>query len=254
VRIFDQCKGAIAILNRKENLDIDDTEITVRDEWKDIFDPQVGEEFVEQLHAFLIAHSFDGQALSDGLAMRILNRPDKSISNPIVGKYPNFIPAIYTNLALQANVYTSDSAGLLVAGTLYKSQSMPVLAQVSVSMSANSKTLEDMLVRVLTMSIAGYQFLQPRTYYDLNNRLEPAIHWTIRWIQGWFLLDSFLVANRLILSASAVNFMPSVYFPVSAKVYQDKPDQQAQLESVMKDCLELRRKLVIPLIENLTTN
>jgi len=46
-----------------------------------------------------------------------------------------------------------------------------------------------------------------------------------------------------------------VYIPVWGKLYQKTPnDQQSPLMPVMKECLELRRKLVIPLIANLTTN
>jgi len=154
----------------------------------------VGEDFVEQLHTFLSAHSFFGQMISDDLVMKIIKRPNKSISDQIVLKYPNFIPTIYTELGLKANVYVEDKS-LFATASLYKSQSMPVLMQIPVSLQENSKSLEDMLVRVLTMSIAGYQFLQPRTYYDLKGGAKPELEWTIRWIQGWFLLESFLSSS-----------------------------------------------------------
>jgi len=64
--------------------------------------------------------------------------------------------------------------------------------QVSVGLEANSKTLQDFMIRVLTRLLARYQFLQPRTYYDAAKDGPPDLEWAIRWIEGKFLWgDSF---------------------------------------------------------------
>jgi len=59
---------------------------------------------------------------------------------------------------------------------------MPALVQVPVDLTRSINSLDELLIKVLTMSIAGYQFLQPKAI--VHGDARPPFSWTIRWIQG----------------------------------------------------------------------
>ena len=138
---------------------------------------------------------------------------DDNIFDEMVVKYPSFMTSYYAQFAEQVG------GGNYILESGYKTQNIPAFIRIQFDGHNMDQALKQLIPRILTLSIAGYQFTIPELInIELkNNNMDSS--YLIKWIQ-------------------AITFMPSVEIPSHPLIFTD-----ANIHAAISQCYRLRKRL-----------